>query len=613
MNIILNTLKTLSSISIITAIMFVHIILACLVLACTTSLVHAQLYNLIDSAIYNSGIGAFHSYGKNSYNQRYVSALDSGINSHNVQNLQPSFQQLFPAGVVSSSTPYIDSLGWFVFPTRDGEIIAYNFNSHNVSKPVWSINIRSFLTPTTIVPIQYWPDYNSWSRSTPLLVPATSSHPDMLIMGNSHSGDVFALEKTTGRLLWTTRVEDHTEATLTASLSYIPELDLIVGGMSSNEELAYALLTLAFGDPTFTYTFRGSFFALDSTGTLKYKTYVVPAGYNGAAIWAGTISCETIYDSTGMNVHCYTATGNNYEISPEWSACQNNVTSVCGFTESTPCYMSGQQRCASLYDNPQNLFDSIIKFDARSGAILGSFKTDFYDPSNVFCQAVPNFPLCYAPPSDDYDFGSSPMLMDILSLNQHGIPTIQHLLGVGQKNGRFYIMNRDTFTVSSSTHLGAGSANGGDMWNGATDLSHFYAKITGAAGKSYPLINGTYITVGSIHKIDPVSGQIVAQWVHPVVETSNPELLYFWGALTVVNDVLVVTSASGYLFFLRTSDLSEIRRINLNAGSIWSGVSILGNRVCVLTGYTFGTPNAQVLTGNSGAFCLSLPSGGYGN
>lgn len=557
-------------------------------------LVNAQL-------LYDSGIGQWNHHGKNIYNTRSLGILESEISSLNINRLQQSLSA--PTAATSGQTPFISADGLMVFPDRSGNVYAFDLNANSIK---WQINVRTFLTPTTLVPYQYYPDFNSWVHNTPLLVPGSGHRADILVMGNYHSGDVFAVDKDTGRTLWVSRVENHTEAALTQGFTYVPELDLILGGVSSNEELAGALLTLFFGIPYPTYTFRGSFFAMrPETGELIWKTYTTNVGNNGAAVWGSSPSCDITFMHSRPQYRCYISAGNNYEVSAAWSSCQQNVTDTCG--TNSACSIAGGKRCAGEYDTDENKFDSIIQYDPTNGKILNFYKSQTYDSFEVLCLVFPNSPFCDAPPNDDYDFPQAPVLMDILVPQQHGLPQLQHLFGAGSKSGYFYLLNRDSFTVKSVIYMSSGSGNGGSMWGSASDGRYFYSAVTGVSGAPYQLKNGQTTNFGSINKIDPISGQIVAQFVHPIVNATMPHTYFsFFGALTIVNDVLIAVSGSGYIFFLKTEDFSEIRRINIEGGSLFAGPAVVGNRLCFPTGYTYGQSSPWTMNGPTKVVCYSL-------
>jgi polyvinyl alcohol dehydrogenase (cytochrome) len=111
------------------------------------------------------------------------------------------------------------------------------------------------------------------SRSSP----AIGSQGE-IVVGDTQSATVFAVNRTTGALIWKTSVDSdplaliHGSAVIYKGIVYI--------GVASTDEGA------AEKSPTYVPTFRGSVVALgETTGNILWKFYTVPPGYTGAAIW----------------------------------------------------------------------------------------------------------------------------------------------------------------------------------------------------------------------------------------------------------------------------------------------------------------------------------------
>src|SRR5262249_38171304 len=102
---------------------------------------------------------------------------------------------------------------------------------------------------------------------------------------------VFAVNKHTGNLVWSTKVDETDLAFVTNSP--IVHNGTAYVGVASNEEVISAFVPKA----NWVYQFRGSVLALDvQTGAIKWQTFVVPkrpanhvgAWYAGASIWGST-------------------------------------------------------------------------------------------------------------------------------------------------------------------------------------------------------------------------------------------------------------------------------------------------------------------------------------
>jgi hypothetical protein len=152
---------------------------------------------------------------------------------------------------------------------------------------------------------------------------------------------VLAFDKSTGALLWSTTVDTHPAAIVTQSATVFGGRVFV--GVASQEE-ALALV------PGYQLSFRGSMLALDlDTGAILWKTYMVPAGYTGGAVWG---SSPAIDPKRGQ---VYIATGNNYSVPQPVLDC----VAAAG-SDST-----AQAACLP----PDDHFDSILALDMTTGAI----------------------------------------------------------------------------------------------------------------------------------------------------------------------------------------------------------------------------------------------------
>jgi polyvinyl alcohol dehydrogenase (cytochrome) len=112
---------------------------------------------------------------------------------------------------------------------------------------------------------------------------------------------VFAVSRNTGRLLWRTRVDTNPAAIITSSPVVYRGVAYL--GVSSIEE------ALAARPGYHCCTFRGSVLALKATtGRLLWKTYTVPTGYTGGAVWGSTPAIDPADNMV------FVGTGNNYSV-----------------------------------------------------------------------------------------------------------------------------------------------------------------------------------------------------------------------------------------------------------------------------------------------------------
>src|SRR6267154_354520 len=176
-------------------------------------------------------------------------------------------------------------------------------------------------------------DYDGFPTAISRVSPAV--HGNALIIGDNenpaaaHSGaNIIAVDRRTGALSWITNVESHPAAIITGSP--VVYRDVVYVGVSSIEES-----TLARDSSYPCCTFRGSVVALDAnTGSILWKMYDMPDNhgatnqFSGGAIWQP----PAIDAARGV---LYIGTGNNYTVPASVLACQaqaeaaNNTTTVC--------------------------------------------------------------------------------------------------------------------------------------------------------------------------------------------------------------------------------------------------------------------------------------------
>jgi polyvinyl alcohol dehydrogenase (cytochrome) len=250
------------------------------------------------------------------------------------------------------------------------------------------------------------------------------------------SANAYAADAMTGKILWKTRVNDHPLAVTTGAPTlfegrlYVPA--------SSAEEVAGA-------DPNYgCCRFRGSVSALNSvTGETIWQAFTIPEepkptrknqkgvqlyGPSGAGVW----SSPTI-DATKRAL--YVATGDSYS------------------------------------DPPARTSDAFLALDLNTGRILWSRQMTEGDAFNVACGNPAIEENCPQAKGPDFDFGSSPILVNL--------PKGRRALIAGQKSGVVHAVDPDQQgEVLWQTRLGHGSALGGIQWGPAADGDDVYAALS---------------------------------------------------------------------------------------------------------------------------------------
>ncbi len=247
-----------------------------------------------------------------------------------------------------------------------------------------------------------------------------------------HRGYVTALDARTGALLWTTRVEDHVLAKITAPPS-VHEGRLFVPVSSIEDPLQHA-------EDYPCCTFRGSVVALDAaTGRLLWKRYTIPEepkpvassapdgppryGPAGAAIW----SPLTIDPRRGL---VYATTGESYDDG-----------------------------------NPEGAH-AIVAWDLATGE--RRWQRQFKPPDEArACRAADGGSDC----RNLFEFGTPVVL--------HTLASGRQILLAGQKSGFVYALDPDAEgAVLWRARPAVGGDMGGIMYGLAVDASTVYAPIS---------------------------------------------------------------------------------------------------------------------------------------
>ncbi|MBI3156504.1 MAG: PQQ-binding-like beta-propeller repeat protein [Burkholderiales bacterium] len=446
--------------------------------------------------------------GANLGNTRYQESEDA-ITAKTAGNLTLKWS-LDTSGHVTAH-PAVDG-GYLYFPDFAGFLYKVEKATGTV---VWKKPISSY---TGIA--------GDFARATPAVA------GDALILGNQSGkflgaalgqpnpspARVFAVDKHSGDLLWVTQV-DATPLSVVTHSAIVANGTAFVG-IASNEELVAAFVPKIYWQ----WQFRGSVVALDvSTGAVKWKTYTVPQGWYGGAVWGSTGSIDLKSNQVFM------ATGNNYNNDP------------------------------GAADVADNHFDSIIALDMSTGKVNWGGRGLASDTWNVACGLVapgfvvapgPFFPGVYdncpngspATAGPDYDFSQGPMWLG------------GGLVGAGQKSGRFWAFHHKTGELRWATQVAPGGVTGGLQWGSATDGARIFVAISnsgpstnggGVGAMPWTLKDGTTTTAGGWAALDRRTGEVL--WT-----TKDPYGSRSEAPVSATNDVVFGCnmSPSGTMFAL---------------------------------------------------------------
>jgi polyvinyl alcohol dehydrogenase (cytochrome) len=415
----------------------------------------------------------WHSAGRDLKNSRYQSA-EKQISPRTVAGLKLKWSLATDGDVTAN--PAVDG-SYLYFPDSAGSL-------YKVQRFTGALEWKKPIAGYTSI-------QGDFARATPVVV------GNALIFGNQSGklqnpspAHVVAVDKDSGNLLWRTQVDTTLFSFVTHSA--IAVNGLVIVGIASNEELIAGFVPKAFWE----WKFRGSVVALDAaTGAIRWRTYLVPEGYYGAAVWGSTGAADP---NRGL---VFMATGNNYWVPEAVQACLNGGGSPAG------CMADG------------NHFNSIVALDIATGAIRWAQKGMPYDAWNVGCGlnipgvfTVPPNDNCPNPAGPDWDFAQGPMLFA-----DTGADADVGLVGAGQKSGMFWAFRSRDGKPAWSRQVAPPGLTGGLQWGSASDGQNIFVAVanSGLTGSAttpgvWTLKDGSTTTSGGWASLDAKTGAV--QW-----------------------------------------------------------------------------------------------------
>jgi polyvinyl alcohol dehydrogenase (cytochrome) len=474
---------------------------------------------------------------------------------------QPAERSITPANVNGLTPKWVFTTGGDVSatPTVDGDAVYF---------PDWGGSLFAVEKNSgRLIWSHKISDYDGVNGAISRVSPAIDGN--QIIIGdipNSkqvHNGaNVISVDRQTGTLRWMTQVDTHPAAIITGSPVVFDGVVYI--GVSSSEE------TLAL-DPAYPCcSFRGSVVALDvKTGRMLWKTFDMPdnggrpGGYSGGAVWQ-----PPAIDPKRRTL--FVATGNNYTAPADVEACQNATPTA---------------NCAAADD----FFDTALALDLTTGQIKWSKRLQGLDTFTGACgfgttPPISGNPNCPVPTSPDFDFGGA------------GPNLVGNIIGFGQKSGIYWALNPDDGNIVWSTPVGPGAALGGIEWGTATDGQRIYVAISNSDHLPYTLVpSGQHITWGAWSALDVATGKILWQTADPTVGTIDT------GSVSVANGVMYAGSYSGQMYALDTRT-GTILWSFASGGTVIDGPSIVDGTLYWGSGYRNIPPGI----GNNKVYAFTL-------
>jgi polyvinyl alcohol dehydrogenase (cytochrome) len=464
---------------------------------------------------------------------------------------QPAEHSISPATVRNLSPKWVFTTGGDVSatPTVDKDAVYF---------PDWGGNLFAVKKETgRLIWSRKISEYDGVDGAISRVSPAVDGNQviigDILSSKQVHNGaNVIAVDRQTGNLRWITQVETHPAAIITGSPVVFDGVVYI--GVSSSEE------TLATNPAYPCCSFRGSVVALDEkNGAILWKTFDMPDNggrtdqYSGGAVWQP----PAIDPKRGT---LFIGTGNNYTVPADVVACQNATPTA---------------NCVA----PDDFFDTALALDLKTGQVKWSKMLQGFDTWTVACitSSGPN-PNCPVPSSPDFDLGGS------------GPNLVGNIVGFGQKSGIFWALNPDDGNIVWSTPVGPGASLGGIEWGTATDGKRIYVAISNSDHLPYTLVpSGQKITWGAWSALDLATGKILWQTADPIAGSIDR------GSVSVANGVMYAGSNSGQMYALDATTGNILWNF-ASGGTVIDGPSIVDGTLYWGSGYREiqGTGNNKV-------------------
>ena len=462
------------------------------------------------------------------------------VSGHDFANSrsQPAEVRIGPANAHSLTMKWVFTTGGDVSatPTVAGDAVYF---------PDWAGNLFAVNKETgKLIWSHKISDYDGSSGALSRTSPAI--HGNDLILGDIevvfalHDGaNIIAVDRRTGALRWITRVDTHPASQITGSPVVFG--DVVYVGVTSLEE-AFAVFPF-FGVPYSCCTFRGSVVALDAnSGKVLWKTYTVPdnGGQPGAYSGGGVWQPPAIDPVRGQ---LYVGTGNNYSVPDSVLACQQQAINNHNPTADCPA--------------PDDFFDTALALDLADGHIRWSKRLLNYDVSTDGCIIPVAQAACPSPAGPDYDLGGS------------GPNLLPGSVGFGQKSGIYWALNPENGDIRWSTQVGPGGGTGGIQWGTATDIRRVYAAISNDHSMPYTLVpSGEQITWGAWSALDSVTGKLLWQTADPTPGAIDT------GSVSVANGVMYAGSSSDFMYALDAATGKILWSFD-SGGSVIDGPSIV--------------------------------------
>ncbi len=476
------------------------------------------------------------SWGMSPENTRSISSDIAGLTKSDVGQLELKWAFAYPNAKQARSQPIV-SQGEIFVGSHDGTIYSLDLETGCAN---WTFNADSEV------------------RHALSLGPWEHEKSEALFFGDN-AGNVYAIDRLDGELIWKTRPNDHPDTVITGS----PKLygDKLYVPLSSKEWASAA--NPAYG----CCTFRGGVAALNT--------------FDGATQWISYSTDEPA--PTGQvnteNVPLMAPSGAPVWNSPTIDAKRNRLYVGTGENYSSPA---------------SDTSDAVLAIDLENGELLWHYQTLEKDAWNMACYVGGPGGNCPSENGPDLDIGASVILANL----DDG----RDIILAGTKGGSVFALDPDQSGVLLwENKIGSGGLAGGVHW-GMTLLND--SLIAAIADTDFGL-DPDYQGFPGLYSIDIDDGKV--NWHSPAEdhcpEGSRPMCDHgMSAAITSIPGVIFAGSYDGSFMayddstgailwkFLTNRSFETISGATASGGSIeGDGPVIIDGTVLINSGYSFGT------------------------
>lgn len=361
-------------------------------------------------------------WGLNLTNDRAVTAVQAGVDTSTVANLEPDWALAFPGANRARSQPLL-AAGLMFVGSHGGSVYALDQTS---GCQVWRYEAAAEVRTGFAL--------SQWEPGQPEAKPG-------LYFGDV-LGNVYRLDASSGAESFRVRADEHPNATITATPSLFE--DTLYVPVSSLE------VSLAV-DPAYPCcTFRGSVVALDAiTGEARWKTYTIA-------------ETPSVQSKNSAGTPMFGPSGAVVWNSPSIDVARGQLYIGTGENMSSPATLTS---------------DAIMALDLQTGMVRWTFQATANDVWNTACDT--DQPASCPPENGpDFDFGAA----TILAAGSDG----RELVLAGQKSGFVHALDPDSGKLVWQTRVGRGGIQGGVHFGMAAADGQLFVPITDMAdGREY--------------------------------------------------------------------------------------------------------------------------------